>query len=215
MTQRILIHGLGQNTSAWDNVVSAMPEPERIYCPDLFALLEQHDATYTNIYRAFSMYCDSIPGSLNLCGLSLGAMLVLQYSLEYPDKVSSIVLIGAQYKAPKLLLKLQNGIFRLLPARFFSSKGIQKEQFIRLTASMSVFDFSNKLGNISCPSLIACGEKDRANRKAAEYMATNISKAQLQVVAGAGHEVNVDAPQDLASLIQTFFEGVGTAQQNV
>ena len=185
-----------------------MPESEHISCPELFALLGQHNATYENIYRAFSAFCNKIPGALNLCGLSMGAMLAMQYSLENPAKVRSIVLIGAQYKVPKLLLKLQNSIFRLLPDRFFSTKSIQKESFIKLAESMTGFDFSDKLSNIPCPTLIVCGEKDRPNRKAAESMAANIPNAQLRTITGAGHEVNVDAPQDLASLLQAFFEGV-------
>ena len=48
--------------------------------------------------------CDKENEEIVLCGLSLGAVLTLNYAIDHPDKVKALVLIAAQYKMPKKLL---------------------------------------------------------------------------------------------------------------
>ena len=82
---------------------------------------------------------------LNLCGLSLGAVIALNYAIDNPTKVKSLVLIGAQYEMPKILLEFQNIIFNLLPETSFKNIGIIKKDFIKLTNSMISLNFSKDL----------------------------------------------------------------------
>ena len=67
-------------------------------------------------------------------------------------------------------------------------------------------NFTSDLINISCATLIVCGEKDYANKKAAKALVERIPKAELQLIPSAGHEVNVQAPQKLAQILETFYE---------
>ncbi len=50
--------------------------------------------------------------NFNLCGISLGGILALNYVLDFPDKVKSLVLIGISHKVPKVMFSIQNIIFR-------------------------------------------------------------------------------------------------------
>jgi pimeloyl-ACP methyl ester carboxylesterase len=193
----IFIHGLGQDSSNWDETISNIPKLD-IEFPNLSDFLDNQEMTYSNLYRAFSEYCNEISEPLNLCGLSLGGVLALNYAIDYPEKLHSLVLIGAQYKMPKMLLKIQNIIFRFLPNSVFRNMGFQKRDFIRLTKSMSDLDFSKKLSSIECRVLVICGDKDKANQKAAKSLATKISQADIQFVEKAGHEVNINNPKSLA-----------------
>lgn len=206
--QYIFIHGLGQNPASWDSTISFISKPIDAVCPDLAALLENKEATYENLYRAFSDYCNGISQPLNLCGLSLGGILALNYAIDHPAEVQSLVLIGTQYKMPVTLLRLQDIIFRFMPRSAFKGLGFQKKDFIELTNSMISLDFSKTLKNISVPTLVLCGEKDKANQKAAKALAENIRGAKLQLVEGAGHEVNMDSPEKLASLLEVFFKRI-------
>lgn len=88
----IFIHGLGQDPSSWNKVTSYLAEQDNVICLDLSIFLKAGDGTYKNLYKAFTEYCDSISGPLNLCGLSLGAIIALNYAIEKPGKVKSIVL---------------------------------------------------------------------------------------------------------------------------
>ncbi len=175
-------------------------------CPDLFALLNNKEVTYANLYHAFSEYCNNISEPLNLCGLSLGGILALNYAIEYPSRVQSLVLIGAQYKMPKTLFKLQNIIFRLMPESTFKKMGFQKKNIIQLTNSMIDLDFSKNLKSVSCNTLIICGEKDRANKKAAKSLAENIPGAKFQLLVNASHEVNKETPKKLAAELERFYQ---------
>lgn len=203
--QYIFIHGLGQNSSGWDKTISFMTKPIRAVCPDLSVLLNDKEVTYANLYRAFSDYCKDISEPLNLCGLSLGGVLALNYALDYPTRVQSLVLISAQYKMPKALLKLQNAIFRFMPESAFKTMGFKKKDFIRLTNSMIDIDFSKKLKDISCAALVLCGSKDGANKRAARALAENIPGAEFQLVENASHEVNAENPRELAFKLETFY----------
>lgn len=203
--QHIFIHGLGQNASSWDKTISSMTQPIDVVCPDLSALLDGKKTTYENLYRTFSDYCDSFSQPFNLCGLSLGGILALNYAIDYPDRVQSLVLIGTQYKMPIALLKFQDVIFRFMPQSVFKGVGFQKKDFIELTGSMIALDFSDKLKNITSPTLVLYGEKDSANKKAAQSLAEKIPGAQLQAVEDAGHETNMDSPKKLAMLLNKFY----------
>ena len=203
--QNILIHGLGQKSSSWNKTISYMVDQENIICPDLSSFLGQEDITYSSLYKAFSEYCDNIPKPLNLCGLSLGSVLALNYAIDNPTKVKSLVLIAAQYKMPKVLLKLQNIIFRFMPEKSFKSIGMTKKEFIELINSMMNLNFNEGLKNLSCPVLVLCGEKDVTNKKASKNLAKIILKSEIFFIKNTKHEVNTDNPKELAEIINHFY----------
>jgi pimeloyl-ACP methyl ester carboxylesterase len=141
----IFIHGLGQKPSSWDKIVALMGENVQAVCPDLFTLISDREITYANLYHSFSDYCNSYAEPLNLCGLSLGGVLALNYAIDNPAKVQSLTLIAAQYKMPKTLLRIQNIIFKIMPGSVFTKMGFRKKDFIALASSMIDLDFSDKL----------------------------------------------------------------------
>ncbi len=110
-----------------------------------------------------------------------------------------------EYKMPQLLLTAQNIIFSFLPEKRFLETGFSKKEMISLTNSMKRLDFTPQLKKITCPTLILCGEKDTANKKTAKMLAENIAGAQLMFVKETGHEVNADAPVELAGVITKFW----------
>lgn len=201
----VFIHGLGQSSASWKKTISYIGDEYDIECPDAQELLKGKETTYNNLYLAFSDYCQKEVGPICLCGLSLGAVLALNYALDQPHKVQSIILIGGQYKVPKVLLNLQNAVFQFIPLSSFKKLGFHKKDFIKLSKSLISLDFSERIGELPCPTLILYGEKDKANKRAAQEMAHLIKEAKLLTVKGAGHEVNVEAPEVLASIIKNYW----------
>lgn len=204
--ESVFIHGLGQNASSFNKTISCMGENIHVICPDLADMMNLKKAVYDNLYSAFVEYCENISAPFNLCGLSLGAVLALNYAIDYPSKVNSLVLIAGQYKMPKALLKIQNMIFRFMPEASFQQTGFKKKDFIKLTSSMSKLDFKDNLKDIACDVLIICGEKDHANRKAANEMAEYMPNAEIQIVQKAGHELNREVPEKLAGILDCFYK---------
>lgn len=174
--------------------------------PDLSIILNGKEASYSNLYSQFVEYCNKIDGKLILCGLSLGGILALNYALDFPEKVNSLILIGTPYKVPKVMFRIQNIIFKFLPKSLFESMAFnQKDTFI-LGDSMKDLDFSNDIKNIKCKTLIICGKKDKANIKSAYYLSENIENSRLKIMNNTGHIVNEEIPDELAIVINNFIK---------
>ena len=205
----VFVHGLGQKSLSWEKVISCIAESATAVCPDLIELTRDENINYTNLYRAFSDYCNELTEPLNLCGLSLGGILALNYAIDYPENVQSLTLIATQYKMPKTLLKFQNFIFKFMPESAFEKMGFGKKNLIALTKSMMDLDFGDKLKDISCAVLILCGKKDGTNKRAARILCDRISNAIMQLIEAAGHEVNTDNPEKLAAVLSEFYQKQG------
>lgn len=203
----IFLHGLGQTAASWDQVLATLSMQEAI-CPELFSLLNGQEVTYHNLFRQFERSCNEYDGKVNICGISLGAVLALHYALEHMQRVRSLVLIAPQYKMPKGMLSIQNIVFHLMPEAAFREMGLSKMDTIALTGSMIRLDFREQIGGLLCPTLILCGGRDRANKKAAIGMQREMLNARLSLIEQAGHEVNVEAPEELADLIEKFWTDV-------
>ena len=205
MEKVILIHGSGHKAASWNETVSRLDCRGDVLCPELSSLLMGKEASYPNLRAAFGAYCAQAGGPVHLCGLSLGGILALDYTLEHPEAVKTLVLIGTPHKVPKAAFALQNVVFRLLPQSTFASMAFDKKNTFALGNSMRDLDFSGRVQKIRCPTLILCGEKDRANIQSARVLSQNIKGAQLQLIAQTGHVVNEENPGALAERLNEFY----------
>ncbi len=205
MATKIWLHGSGHKAASWDETISYMPSGEDIVCPDLASILKGKAATYENLYSAFAKYCNGFEGQIHLCGLSLGGILALNFALDFPQKLKTLVLIGTPYKVPKAAFGLQNVVFRFLPKSVFDTMAFDKKDTFALGNTMKNLDFSDAVKNIQCPTLILCGEKDGANMKSAHYLSQNIRGAKLKILEDAGHVVNEENPKALAEILSEYY----------
>ncbi len=205
--KNILIHGLGQNNQSWDNTVIYLKENgiESI-CPSLYEITNNTLLNYKNLYDSFSNFCNNQKEKVNLCGLSLGGILALDFAKEYPEKINSIILIGTPYKIPKALFKVQNLIFKVMPKRSFENMGCSKKEFITLVNSMSNLNIAKNLNKIKCKCLILCGAKDNVNMESAKLLNNSIKNSEFKIINNSSHEVNVDNPKALSNIIYNFWK---------
>ena len=194
----IFLHGLGQTAQEWEEVIRQTALSE-VDCPELFSLSEG-EITYFGIRNGLEKRYADITEPFCICGLSLGALLSLDYAIRHNEQVAALVLIGVQYKVPSLLIDFQNLIFRCMPNKTFDDMGMSKNDVIRLAHSMRSLDFRSGLKDIKCPVTILCGEKDRANLKASRQLAELLSQSKLRIVPGAAHELNKCAPEAIADV---------------
>ena len=203
----VLIHGSGHRADSWKETAARLEGQGDILCPELSVILHGKEASCPNLCAAFAEYCNSLEGPLHLCGLSLGGILALEYALAFPEKVKTLVLIGTPHRVPRLLFGVQNLVFRLLPRSAFRTMAFGKRDTFLLGDSMKTLDFSGRVEAISCPTLLLCGEKDRANLKSARYFKDHIRGAELRILPGAGHIVNEEAPAALAGILNEYYAG--------
>lgn len=208
--KKILIHGSGHKATSWNKTIEYMKENKDIVCPDLSSILNGKEASYTNLYSSFIQYCNNINEKIDLCGLSLGGILALNYAMDFPEKVNSLVLIGTPYKVPKIMFSIQNMIFRFLPKSIFVNMAFDKKDTFILGNTMKELDFSNSLQKVKCPTLIICGEEDNANIKSADYLSKNIKNAELKIITNTGHIVNEENPRELSKLLIEYWKKTTT-----
>ena len=205
MAAKIFVHGSGHKAASWEKTISYITDSEDIVCPNLSSILEGKEASYKNLYSSFVKYCNEFDGQIHLCGLSLGGILALNFALDFPQKVKTLVLIGTPYKIPKIVFSFQNIIFRFLPKSIFETMAFDKKNTFALGDTMKNLDFSDRVKNIKCPTLILCGKKDSANMKSADYLSQNIRSAELKIIENTGHVVNEENPKALADILNEYY----------
>lgn len=205
MATKIFVHGSGHKATSWEKTISYMTNNEDIVCPNLSSILEGKEASYENLYSSFVKYCNEFDGQIHLCGLSLGGILALNFALDFPQKVKTLVLIGTPYKVPKVAFSFQNIIFRFLPKSIFETMAFDKKNTFALGDTIKNLDFSDRVKNIKCPTLILCGKKDSANMKSADYLSQSIRSAELKIIENTGHVVNEENPKALADILNEYY----------
>ena len=195
----VLLHGLGQTAQDWKEVVRQLSTSE-VDCPELFSATGD-EISYARILSDLERRYANTAEPLCICGLSLGALLALDLAIRHGENVASLVLIAAQYKVPTFLIDFQNLLFRCMPGKSFDGMGLSKSDVIGLSHSMRSLDFTSQLSRVTCPVTVLCGEKDSVNLKASKKLSELLPRATLQIVPGAGHEMNKDAPEIIAAVL--------------
>lgn len=198
----VFLHGIGQDASSWDGVIAALPgvqctalELAPVWGRDDFTLEQAVDQVLELIEHR---------GPVHLVGLSLGAVLATKLAADHPDRVASLVLSGGQVAPPRQLMRLQNAVIGVLPARLAAPPGMTKAQMLAVLRSIAEMDLSTDLVRITARTLVLAGEKDRPNLPAARQLADGIGGAMLQIVPGARHEWNVAMPAEFARRLRAF-----------
>ena len=80
----IFLHGLGQDSSAWKQILDKIDIMEDALCPDLSTWLVHKQPCYLSLYRELERQCAQLSKPIDLCGISLGGILAMQYAIEHP-----------------------------------------------------------------------------------------------------------------------------------
>lgn len=131
-------------STSWNETISYMENNKDILCPNLSSILNGKEAGYYNLYALFTEYCNKNDGKINLCGISLCGILALNYTLDFPDKVKSLVLIGTPHKIPKVMFSIQNIVFRFLPKSMFEDMAFNKKDSANIK---SAYYFTENIQN--------------------------------------------------------------------
>lgn len=180
------------------------------------------------------------PDRFVLAGLSMGGYIAFEIMRQAPERVEALILLDTgphadtaeQTERRKALLALAEAegiepvIDQLLPMFIAEDRlgdaelagTIRKmamdtgaQTFARQQAAiMARPDSVPTLGQIQCPTLIVCGDKDVLTPPAlAREMAAGIAGARLETIPGSGHISTLEQPDAVNAAIAAFLEKAG------
>jgi pimeloyl-ACP methyl ester carboxylesterase len=229
-TSFVFVHGSGDSAKSWAQVIGALPDIPSVALdlPGHGALIEQPGpgamsvADYASFVRT-EIERRELTGA-RVVGHSLGGAIALQLALDASDLVGGIALVGTGARLrvlPDLLTAAQTDQVEAQPrlAGFGFARGHEEahERFLReadpvapgvLSRDLSAcdaFDCRDQLARITCPALIVVGTEDRLTPpKYATYLYDHLSQATLVEIAGAGHYLPHEAPEELAAALHDW-----------
>jgi len=230
----VLIHGAGGNHLYWPAEARRLAG-YRVYAPDLAGHGKSDGRGRQTISGYAESILEWLAAleihSAVFVGHSMGSAITLCLALDHPEHVTGLALVagGARLKvAPQLLEYTEspttylNAIKMIVdwsfsadaPARIIDSvtKRMSETRPSVLHSDFqacSEFGVADRLGEISKPALIVCGAEDKMTPlRYSQYLAEKISGAQLKVIPGAGHMVQIEKPRLVADALLSFLNGI-------
>ncbi len=216
----VLLHGLGTGPGGWEPQIEAFSSTREVLSPPL---LGPEPFTFERATAAL----DSLlweQDAVDVCGLSLGALVGLRYAAEHPERVARLavcagfVRLPSRHRAMQAVVTAAMGL--LWPRRMHRSlaSGVRERyreaaleelsaltprQAARIMAAGSAFDLEDALPALTMPVLALCGERDGVNLP----LSRALPDARFEVVPGAGHVANLDNPEAFTALLGDFLDG--------
>lgn len=226
----VLLHGEGGRLEQWPYQLRRLPG-WRVLAPDLPGHGRSLGNCCSSIKNYSSVIHRWLQGlglsKVVLVGHSMGGAIALILALENPGVASSLVLLASAPKAPanpELLDRLtlphrfRTGV-ELIVARSFANgcaKYLQKDFSKQLFANRSgvlredflvyaAFDVRTRLKFIRTPTLVLCGSEDlMVFPENSRTLYTNLPRAQLKEIKGAGHMLMLERPREVCRAIEKF-----------
>lgn len=220
-TRLCLVHGAGGSTGVWVRQLEELADIAQIVALDL----PGHGQSGGRGCDRIEDYVKVVRGFLDatglvkvvLCGHSMGGAVAQAFALAHPGRLAGLVLVGTGAR-----LRVLPKIFELLErdypegVRFISRLAVSPgapevlvESLISQTLNTprpvllgdfracDAFDVMARLREIPTPTLVICGTHDQLTPpKYAQFLQHHIAGARLELIAEAGHYVQLERPDE-------------------
>jgi len=222
----LISHGWGSCSDKWQRVGDLLAQKGlKVIIPDLpgFGQSEKPKNAWD-----IDDYCDFVEEFTKALGLdkfyllghSFGGALALKLALKTPDKIEKLFLVYASFQRRKKLKKrffwalarianifsflpffsyLRKGFYRFfLKSDYPSTQGIMRQSYLKIIKQ----DLSDILEKIPIPAIIIWGDKDNITPlRQGQLLKEKIKNSQLEIISGVGHNLHLEAPEELAETI--------------
>jgi pimeloyl-ACP methyl ester carboxylesterase len=230
----ILSHGAGGSYLHWPAEIRHLAGEDvlAIDLPGHGASDEEGKETidaYTGSVLEFMDYLDI--GQAVIAGHSMGSAIAQKLSLDSPQRVRGLILIGAGARLsvhPKLIEYCSSEstypeAVSLVMEWAFSSRADRRlvelagQWMVELPASVlqgdflacDAFDVRDRVEEIEQPALVICGADDQMTPvRFSDYLTERLPNAHFEMVPNAGHMVMLEQPEIVAELVKGFLDDI-------
>jgi len=222
----ILVHGAGGNHQQWGNAIRSLGAAN-VHAVDLPGHGRSGGAGRSTVADYAASIVDFMDAlqleQAIVAGHSMGGATAMRVALDYPHRVSGLVLVatGARLRVVPAILSgtlsdFENTIKLICEwaySRHAPPELVRQGEMQMLDvapqvihddfAACDAFDIMKRLGEIRCPTLVICGTEDALTPpKYSTFLAEGIDGAELKIVEGAGHMVMTEKPDAVAAAIE-------------
>lgn len=215
----VLVHGLGVSSRYMMPTAECLAAHARVYAPDLpgFGLSDKprHALTIPQLADALAawMKANGLERA-TLLGNSLGAQIIVDFGVRYPERVETAVLVALTIdrrarrfvlQVARLLLDALREPVSLLPIVITDYLRAGLARGARTLCHALADPVKGKLRLMRAKTLVVRGGRDPIVPQAwVEEATALLPNARLVVIASAAHAVNYSAPDELAREVLRF-----------
>jgi pimeloyl-ACP methyl ester carboxylesterase len=208
----ILLHGNGESMRIFDRHVEPLLPYYTVITMDTRA---QGKSSRGDRPLTYELFADDLftlvnklqIGSFLLLGFSDGGNTALEFALRHQERVSAMILVGANLSPSGLTALTRRGMQLLLAGEklksVFSKKGEKGGELVRLMIDHPHID-PQCLEKVTVPTLVINGEKDLIREEHSQLIADSLPNARRVVIPNTGHFVMKDAPHEFDRVIFEF-----------
>lgn len=233
-TQLVLIHGAGGSYLHWP------AEIRHLAGEDILAIdLPGHGASKRGGSKTLDAYAGSVIELMDcldisqavLAGHSMGSAIAQRLSLDSPERVRGLILIGAgdklsvhskliefcssEHTYPEAVSLVMEWFFSPQADRRLVELAGQRMTEIPTSVMLAdfkacdAFDVRDEMQEIQQPAMVICGEDDQMTPvRYSQFLVDKLPVARLEIIPHAGHMVMLEQPEIVAELIKNFLNEI-------
>lgn len=169
----------------------------------------------------------------HIVGLSMGGMIAFQLAVDHPEAVRTLTIVNSvpalvpRSLTERLAFRLRLSVARLfgpvgmarllawwlfprpgqahLRSRFLESMARnEKRAYVATQRALVGWSVLDRIGAIEAPALVVASEQDYWSVADKEAYARQMKRAEVVVVAGAGHALPIEAPEEFNRVLTAF-----------
>lgn len=236
----LLIHGVGGDSSNWDPIAARLRARFDVLAMDLRGhgdsdLIRGHVDVDDLARDARQVLDEAGVDRCSIAGFSLGGAVALALTLQFPQRVERLALIGtvcgrSPEQRAKALERVEylrrhgnaaladgnrerwfsEGFRRVHPdvvnRRVAQVSACDTESYLRAFTIFCTTEFADRLSEVHAPTLVITGEHDVAATPAmAKLMGERMRSAEAHVLRGLHHSVLIEGADVVGRLLEHFF----------
>ena len=233
----IFIHDGMIDRETWDDQFFLFSKNYRVIRYDRRGYGKSSPSTskYSNVEDLNTLFTTLHVDSACLVGASSGGMFAINFTLQYPQKVSSLVLVGAVvgglpytkhfltrggHLPPDLIDLKKSDLYYINddPYEIYSENKAAKEKALKLTMNHEITDRAPqslpfkpylRLNEIKVPALILVGEFDIPDVHAhAGAINAGIVNSRREIIPKSGHLIQMEQPEAFNQAVIRFLKDI-------